>query len=189
MLAILGGTFDPPHVGHLIIAEAALALPGCERVTLMPAGDPYRKAPIDPNLDAPSGAIHRLAMTKLAIAGNDAFVVDQRELQRPGPTYTADSLEALATDGMTQPYFIVGADALADMRHWSRPERIRALARIVVAPRPGVDLDGCPYPLLDMPALGVSSTDIRRRVRDGLSLRYLVPDAVAWYIRDHGLYR
>lgn len=189
MFALLGGTFDPPHIGHLLAAESALALPGCKRVAFLPAGDPYRKAPSAASGDAPSPVVHRVAMTRLAIAGNPAFFLDEREVHRAGPTYTADTLQELAAEGTTRPYLVLGADALADLPHWRDPNRIREAAAIVIAPRPGVDLAGCPYPVLDMPAVAISSTDIRRRVRDGLSIRYLVPEEVASYIGQHWLYR
>jgi nicotinate-nucleotide adenylyltransferase len=128
-------------------------------------------------------------MTKLAVAGNDAFAVDDREMRRSGPTYTVDTLEELAREGMIRPYFIVGADALGDMRHWWRPERIGELASIVIAPRPGAGAAGHRYVELDMAAVSINSTDIRRRVREGLSVRYYVTEPVASYIRHHGLYR
>jgi nicotinate-nucleotide adenylyltransferase len=127
-------------------------------------------------------------MTRLAIADNPRFAIDLREVERSGPTYTIDTLVALAAQGVDHPYLVVGPDALADMPHWHEPARIEAMARIVVAPRPGYDVADCPYPPLDMPALAVGSTDIRRRVGSGLSVRYLVAPAVEAYIREHGLY-
>jgi nicotinate-nucleotide adenylyltransferase len=186
-VAILGGTFDPPHVGHLVAGEAALQLPGCERVLFVPAGDPYRKAP-GPGERGPTSTRHRVEMTRLAVIDNPGFAVDQREVERTGPTYTVDTLIGLAAQGVERPYLILGADALADMPQWHEPGRIEAMARIVIAPRPGYEVADCPYVVLDMPPLAVSSTDIRRRVAAGRSVRYLVPPPVAAYIREHGLY-
>lgn len=190
MQALLGGTFDPPHVGHLVAAQAALELPGVDRVVFLVAGDPWRKTSHPSSLSPhPSGAKHRLAMTRLAIQDNTAFDLDDRETRRPGPTYTADTLAEFAAEGIERPFLLLGADALADLPHWHEPERIRDLSRIVVAPRPGDDLEDCPYPVLDMPRLAISSTDIRARVRAGRSIRYLVPDPVETYIEEHRLYR
>jgi nicotinate-nucleotide adenylyltransferase len=186
-VAILGGTFDPPHIGHLVAGEAALQLPGCERVLFVPAGDPYRKAPA-PGDAGPTAAQHRVEMTRLAIADNPGFAVDVHEVTRTGATYTVDTLEVLAAQGVEHPYLVLGADALADMPHWREPARIAVMARIVVAPRPGYELADCPYVVLDMPALAVSSTDIRRRVAEGRSVRYLVTPPVEAYIREHRLY-
>jgi nicotinate-nucleotide adenylyltransferase len=133
-------------------------------------------------------AHHRLAMVSLAIATNPRFAVDDRELRREGPTYTVDTLEELAREGTDQPRLILGADALADMARWHRGDELPRLARIVIAPRPGASVPP-EYRRLDMPSMDVSSTDIRRRVREGRSIRYLVPDGVRDYIEEHRLYR
>ena len=183
MLALLGGTFDPPHMGHLVAGQAALDLPGVERVLFMPAGQPWRKAG-----SGVTGAEQRLAMVELAIAGNAGFRVDDREVRRTGGTYTVETLEELATEGIERPYLVLGGDALADMRHWHRHEELPTLARIVVAPRASAEAPPG-YEVLDMPSIGISSSEIRRRVREGLSIRYLAPDAVVSYIEHHGLYR
>src|SRR5690606_12979425 len=142
-LAILGGTFDPPHLGHLVVAETAREQLRVDQVLWLPAGDPWRKS--SPSSPLPSPSHHRLAMVRLAIADNPAFAVDDREVRREGPTYTAETLEAMAAEGIQRPYLLLGADALADLPNWHRPDAIRDLARIVIAPRPGDNLAGVDY--------------------------------------------
>ena len=193
-IGLLGGTFDPPHVGHLVLGECARVQLGLDRVCFMPAGDPWRKAARD--VSSPS---HRLAMTNLAIAGNPHFELDEREVERIGPTYTVDTLRALHAQGLDDIVLILGSDALADMPAWREPDVITVLARLAVAPK-GADqseqawlaaqagLREPPIPV-DMPPLPVSSTLVRERVRARLPIRYLVPEAVEEYIRLHGLYR
>jgi len=196
-LGVLGGTFDPPHVGHLILAEEARTRLQLERVLFVPAGDPWRKAgqeitPID----------HRLAMVRLMLASDPYFEVSTLEVERAGPSYTVDTLEALHEQHgpRLELYFIVGEDALRDLPYWKDPARILSLARLAVASRPGgsesavVDLEAAVPGLseriipLPMPAIDISSTALRERARAGLGLRYLVPLAVEEYIRRHGLY-
>ncbi len=193
-IGLLGGTFDPPHVGHLVLGECARVQLGLDRVRFMPAGDPWRKAGRDV-----SSPTHRLAMTNLAIAGNPHFDLDEREVERIGPTYTVDTLRALHAQGLDDIVLILGSDALADMPAWREPDVITVLARLAVAPK-GADqseqawlaaqagLREPPIPV-DMPPLPVSSTLVRERVRARLPIRYLVPEAVEEYIRLHGLYR
>ena len=195
-IGVLGGTFDPPHVGHLVLGECARVQLGLERVAFMPAGDPWRKAGRDV-----SAAGHRLAMTRLAIEGNPAFRLDAREVERIGPTYTVETLRELHAQGVDDVVLILGGDALADMPAWREPDVIAALARLAVAPT-GADADAgerawlaaqigldAPPVAVGMPPLPVSSTLVRERVREGRPIRYLVPDAVEAYIREHGLYR
>ena len=160
----------------------------------MPAGDPWRKAGL-----GVSSAAHRLAMTHLAIADNPGFHLDEREIERIGPTYTVDTLREMHAQGLDDVVLILGSDALADMPAWRDPDVITALARLAVAPK-GADrgeqawlaaqigLDTPPI-VVEMPPLPVSSTLVRERVREGMSIRYLVPAAVEDYIREHGLYR
>jgi nicotinate-nucleotide adenylyltransferase len=196
-LGILGGTFDPPHLAHLAIAEDAREALGLARVIFVPAGQPWQKAdrPVTP------GRI-RLAMVERAIAGNPAFVLDAREVERPGPSYTVDTIAAIAAAGAPpDPWFILSSEALAGFSTWREPERILALARLCVVPRePGPEaaiagfLDRYPaaaprIAVLDHPRLAISSTDIRARVHGGRSIRYLVPDGVADLIRVYALYR
>jgi len=192
-VGILGGTFDPIHAGHLILAEHARAALDLGLVLFIPAGDPWRKSE-----RAISPSEHRLAMLRLAVEDNDAFGVSDIELRRDGPTYTADTVEALAGERLDDEFFfVVGADALADLPNWHEPERIVAHATLAVAPRelqemsalavniPGLAGRMTPFA---MPRIDISSTDIRRRVAAGMSIRYLTPDAVARYIDGHRLY-
>ena len=196
-LGVLGGTFDPPHVGHLILAEEARTSLELQRVLFVPAGDPWRKSG---QHVTPAG--HRLAMLRLALASDPYFDVCTLEVERAGPSYTVDTLEAL--HGLHGPglelYFILGEDALHDLSNWKDPERIVTLAWLAVAPRaegsgpdtpdlgagvPGIGERIVP---IAMPAIDISSTALRARARAGQSLRYLVPLAVDEYIRQHGLY-
>jgi nicotinate-nucleotide adenylyltransferase len=193
-VGLLGGTFDPVHLGHLILAQEALSALDLALVLFIPAGDPWRKG--DRVITPPA---HRLAMLRLAIAGNDGFGVTDIELRRAGPTYTADTLEALAAERLDDAFFfIAGSDALADMPNWHDPERIIKHATLAVAPR---DVQEANAVVLNIPAIAahivtfampridISSTDIRARVSAGYAIRYLVPEAVDSYISEHRLYR
>jgi nicotinate-nucleotide adenylyltransferase len=189
-LGILGGTFDPVHIGHLILAESAREGLGLDKVLFVPAGDPWRKASREV-----TPAKHRLRMVELAIAANEAFSVDAIEIERKGPSYTVETLQELrARFPEAEMYFLLGEDALADLPHWRDPAGIARLARIAVAPRIGggeaVDL---PFPRdrvlrIDMPHIGISSTWMRERAEKGLSLRYLTPASVVEYILENRLY-
>lgn len=196
-LGVLGGTFDPPHVAHLAVAEEAREALGLERVLFVPAGRPWQKAA----RDVTPGPI-RLAMLERAIAGNPAFAVDGREVERPGPSYTVDTLAALVAEGAgPDPWFILSAEALAGFATWREPQRILGLARLCVAPRgsrpeAAVAALLARFPeaagrlaVLDGPRFDLSSTEIRGRVRAGRSVRYLVPDGVAELITRYALYR
>jgi nicotinate-nucleotide adenylyltransferase len=200
-IGIMGGTFDPIHLGHLAIAEEAREVLGLERVLFIPAGVPPHRAE-GPVAAAPD----RASMVGLAIAGNAAFAISSIEIDRPGPSFTSDTLEALAAGeraGGRVPdlTFILSAETLRDLPTWHAPERLIDTCRIAVVPR-----EGYPAPeeawlreqfpgrehrfdLLAGPRLGLSSTSIRERVVVGRSIRYLVPAAVAAYIGDHGLYQ
>lgn len=193
-LGILGGTFDPPHIGHLILGECAREQLELDRVLFIPAAVQWRKAG-----RAISDAQHRLEMVRLAIADNPAFHLSTIEIDRGGPSYTADTLEELSVrHPEASLHFIVGQDALEDLPNWRRPQRILQLAWIAVAARdgvPGPEREAPPLPGLrerllriDMPLIEVSATGIRERVGYGRSIRYLVPPAVEAYIRQHGLY-
>jgi nicotinate-nucleotide adenylyltransferase len=195
-LGVLGGTFDPPHTGHLVLAEQAREQLDLERVLWMPAGEPWRK-PERPV----SAAEHRLAMVQLAVEGHQAFEVSAMEIEREGPSYSVDTLAALREQRpRSELFLIVGADALRDLPNWREPERILWLATIAVAAREGErpapgELERPVAGLservvwVDMPRIDISASDLRRRAREGRSLRFLVPDAVEAYIREHRLYQ
>lgn len=193
-VGVLGGTFDPVHIAHLRLAEEAREALDLDEVLFVPAGDPWRKSE-----HAITAAAHRLAMLELAVAGNDDFAISEIELRREGPSYTADTLEALAGERLDDEFwFIVGADALSDLPNWHEPARIVAHARLAVAPREAQDANVAALTIpgiseridtFSMPELDVSSTDIRARVAAGRSIRYLVPDAVGAYITERRLYR
>jgi nicotinate-nucleotide adenylyltransferase len=183
-LGVLGGTFDPVHLGHLVLGEAAREQLSLDRVLFVPTGLQWRKAGREIVL-----AKHRLAMVRLAVRGNAAFKVSTVEIERPGPSYTADTLEELAKTADVELFLILGADAYEDLPNWVRPDRIRELATIVVAARKGESaMVRSPAVRIEMPEMGISATDIRERVAGGRSIRYLVPAAVEGYIRKHGLY-
>ena len=186
-VGLLGGTFDPPHLGHLVVAECARVELDLDEVRLLVAGDPYQKS-------TTSLPEHRCAMVEAAVADDEHLSVDRRELARTGPTYTADTLaELTAGEPDTVWFFILGEDAAAGLSTWARVEEAFALARFVVVTRPGaqapraVDLPG-PLLHLEIPQLEVSSTELRARFARGGATRYLVPPAVDRYVRDHGLY-
>jgi nicotinate-nucleotide adenylyltransferase len=194
-VGILGGTFDPIHHGHLAIAEEAREVLGLERVLLVPAASPPHKP------DRPVASVrHRLAMAQLAIAGNPAFSVSLTEVERGGTSYTVDTLEALAGEGITEPWFILSAEALAGFPSWRRPDRILELCRLAVVPRSGHETPDAAWVrehlpgrearlrFLPGPLLPISGSVVRRRAAAGRSVRYLVPDPVARYIADHALY-
>ena len=190
-VGVLGGTFDPPHIGHLRVAEAARDTLGLDRVLWVPAAtNPLKQGrPQTP-------AAHRLAMVRLATADHEAFEVSDLEVAREGVSYTVDTLRALrdARPGLAWT-LLVGGDSLASFARWREPEAILDLAALAVYPRPGADLAGVPSDLLarakvlDVPLLDVSSTAIRDLLRAGRSVRYLVPDAVRAYAAEHALYR
>jgi nicotinate-nucleotide adenylyltransferase len=196
-LGILGGTFDPVHRGHLALARAALDEVALDRVLFLPAGQPWRKA--DRQI---TSADHRLAMLRLVLEGEGAFEIATLELEREGPSYAADTLEALQGDRpRDELFFILGEDALVDLPNWARPRRILELAVLVVARRAGVERKaveeaGQQLPgLLDrvvwlkMPLVDVSGTEIRERVRRGLPVGGdLMLPAEEAYIRERGLY-
>jgi nicotinate-nucleotide adenylyltransferase len=187
-VGILGGSFDPIHLGHLRAAENAREALGLHEVLFIPAGQPphKRESGLSPARD-------RLAMVTLATAGNPAFLPSDAELLREGPSYTADTLKALRAERPGDDLFlVVGSDTLPEMSGWYEPERLFALCTVAVAGRPGTSSArppaGAKVVELPGPGLEVSATDVRRRVREGKSVRYLVPDAVAEYIAKRGLY-
>jgi nicotinate-nucleotide adenylyltransferase len=196
-VGVLGGTFDPIHIGHLVSAEEAWVELELERVVFIPAGLPPHK------LDHVMSPVeHRLAMVELAIASNPHFAVSRTDIDRLGPCYTVDTIELLRDEWGrgVEIYFIMGSDSLLDILTWHNPERLIRLCRFAVVSRPGyqVDLDeldallpglASRVQMLNAPELDISSTDIQRRVREGLSIKYQVPKAVEDYIYQHKLYR
>jgi nicotinate-nucleotide adenylyltransferase len=196
-LGILGGTFDPIHLGHLILAQAAADHLGLDRVLFAPAGlQPLKRN--RPTTPAP----HRVAMVEAAIRDNPRFALSRVDVDHPGPSYTVDTLDRLRAAWGPEAafWFIVGLDSLANLRAWRDPAGILARTRLAVAPRPGValdlpaltaalprlpdQLDWVPAPLIE-----ISASDLRARAARGHSLRYFVPDAVAAYIAAHRLYQ
>jgi nicotinate-nucleotide adenylyltransferase len=196
-LGILGGTFNPPHIGHLICAQEAHAQLQLDRVILMPAGvPPHKEAVGDPGAEA------RYAMCRAAIADDERFGVSRLELDREGRSYTVDTLRALhernPQDDIT---FLVGGDMARSLPSWREPETILSLARLAVAERADdaraqieaaiapLEPDGARVRFFDMPRIDISSSDIRARVAQGKPIRWLVPDAVAAQIEQSGWYR
>ncbi len=187
-IGIFGGTFDPPHVGHLALAERARERLRLDRVLFVPAAASPHKVGA-----RASAARHRLAMTRLAVRGQRAFRVSALELGRPGPSYTIDTLRTLAARHPgARLFLLLGADSWATFAMWRESRAIRALATVAVATRPGAarpGRGGGRAVAIGNPPLAVSSSDLRRRAARGASLRYLVPDAVVRYVARHRLYR
>lgn len=187
-VGLLGGTFDPPHLGHLVVAECARVELDLDEVRLLVARDPYQKA-------TTSAVEDRVAMVRAAIDGDDHLGIDLTELDRDGPTYTADTLAELTTrEPDVDWFFVLGEDAAAGLTTWARVEEAFALARFVVVTRPGSatpDRSELPGDLvhLEIPQLEVSSTQLRARFAAGRATRYLVPLGVDAYVRERGLYR
>lgn len=186
MDALFGGSFDPVHLGHLVVAEAAADALGA-RVRLMPA----REQPFKPGAAGATPA-QRAAMLDLAVHGNRRLAVERIELELPTPSYTVRTLRALAEREPGNRFtLLLGADAAAELPAWHEARALAGLADVVVFGRPGRALaPGLPIQrVLEVPAIDVSATEIRQRVAEGRSIRYLVPEAVREYIVAHGLYR
>ncbi len=194
-IGILGGTFDPPHIGHLLLAEFAQHALDLAQVIFVPAGDP-------PHKDATrTSAVHRLAMIEMAIAGRPDWAISRVDLDRPGPHYTVDMLRLLASHyPQGDLYFLMGGDSYRDLLTWSRPAELIEICQIVVMQRPAVDI----YPdmhaaalpglaersrFIDAPLIGVSSTDVVRWLRRHAPAARLLPPGVHDYIQAHGLYK
>jgi len=198
-VGVLGGTFDPPHLGHLILAQEALQALGLSKVLFVPAGEPWRKAGREL-----SPRDHRLAMVRLAVGANPGLAVSTAEVDRAGPSYTAATLAELREqfDSETELFFIMGADSLADFPHWHQPLRILQLARLAVAERAPLGDEGFAEGMSDelaetlrervvwlpMPLIAISASAVRERVSRGLSIHYWVPEAVEEFIGSHRLY-
>lgn len=199
-IGILGGTFDPPHLGHLLIAETARIALDLESVWFLPAGEPWLKAG-----QRISSSWHRREMVRRAIADNPRFALCDTELRRAGPSYTVDTLRelraTLADDCVL--YFIVGSDILLQFHRWKEPERILELCRLAVIERPDgpeepLELLAAQYPAavaagavvsLRGPQVSISASELRRQLAAGHAARYQIPDAVIDYIRCHALYK
>jgi nicotinate-nucleotide adenylyltransferase len=194
-IGVLGGTFDPIHIGHLVVAEEARIKFGLREVLFVPAGQPWLKLGRNITL-----AVHRVEMVRCAIADNPHFKLCTLEVERPGPSYTVDSLTMLQKQlgGEASLFFILGRDTLAELPLWKEPEKLVQLCRLVVAPRLGSkDLKHLETAIpglldkviqLDMPVIGISSSGIRQRIAQGLSIRYLVPAEVEKYITEQKIY-
>jgi nicotinate-nucleotide adenylyltransferase len=194
-LGVMGGTFDPIHHGHLVTAEEALAQFELESVLFVPTGRPWMK-----EHEVVSPAEDRYLMTVIATASNPLFNVSRMEVDRDGPTYTVDTLRGLKDlyGPKVDLFFITGADAIVEILAWKDHEEVFELAHFIAATRPGYDLGPiesrtrATHPditVMNIPALAISSTDIRRRVAAGLPIRYLVPEGVKSYVEKAGIYR
>jgi nicotinate-nucleotide adenylyltransferase len=190
-IGVMGGTFDPIHNGHLVAASEVATMFGLDEVVFVPTGQPWQKSEHDV-----SPAEDRYLMTVIATASNPMFSVSRVDIDRPGATYTIDTLHDLrreygATSAM---FFITGADALAQIIGWHRSDELFELAHFVGVTRPGHHLSDPGFPdgavsLVEIPALAISSTDCRRRVAVGSPVWYLVPDGVVQYINKRRLYQ
>ncbi len=189
-LGVMGGTFDPIHHGHLVAASEVQIRFGLDEVAFVPTGQPWQKERREV-----SPAEDRYLMSVVATASNPRFWVSRVDLDRPGPTYTVDTLSDLhAQYPEDELYFITGADALEKILSWKRVDEVFTLAHLVGVTRPGFELDGDHLPggavtLLEVPAMAISSSGCRERVAAGMPLWYLVPDGVVQYIRKRRLYR
>lgn len=197
-LGVLGGTFDPIHLGHIKVAEEVISRLALDEIIFMPAGQPWLKEgnPISP-------ARHRLEMVRLAIADKPNFKLSTMEIDRPGPTYTVDSMAELRRKfgPEAELFFIMGWDNLEQLPRWHKPSELILLCRLVAVPRvdfPPPDLNALEAAIpglsqrvimLDSPRIDINASEIRRMVREGLSIHNLVPEAVERYIKKHRLYK
>lgn len=196
-IGILGGTFDPIHTGHLIVAEEARIRLKLSEVLFVPAGQPWLK--VDHVITL---ALDRVEMVRRAIADNPCFKLCTLEVERPGPSYTVDTIASLRDElGIQSFFFILGWDSLVELPLWKQPDKLVQLCQLVVVPRLGLNLPDLSslassvpglmdkVTRLDTPIIGVSSSEIRQRVARGLSIRYLVPEEVEKYIAERKLYK
>ena len=211
-VGVFGGSFNPVHYGHLLLADEVREILGLDRVLFVPAGAPPHKAPA-----GLAPAADRHAMVRLAVTGHPGLAVSDVELQRPGPSYTVDTLETLAASG-DELFLLVGSETFLDLLSWRDPARVARLARLVIVPRLGSAFDpeseaarkvlrgiavgdgfvrltaGEPLPPRGLPlvhatSLPISASELRRRAAEGRSLAFRLPPAVIAYIHDHALYR
>lgn len=200
-IGLFGGSFNPVHVGHLIASRAVAEQLHLDKLYLVPAAMPPHRMP--KSLAAPE---HRLAMLRLAVQGEPLFEVSDFELSRPGPSYTVLTVEEFRRQRgeSTELFWIIGADSLAELGNWYQADRLVDMCQIITAARSGWDkvdtarllrrfspsqVEKLTAGILPTPRVDISASDIRRRVSEGLSIRYLVPDAVAGYINQNALYR
>ena len=190
-IGVMGGTFDPIHYGHLVAASEVADRFGLDKVLFVPTGRPWQK---EGGVEA--SAEHRYLMTVIATAADKRFFVSRSDVDRPGPTYSVDTLRDLAEEFSTDTrwFFITGADALAQILTWRHHDEILEMAHLVGVSRPGHGLTMPNVPqgsvtLLEVPALAISSTDVRERLRNNRPISYLVPEGVERYIVKTGLYR
>jgi nicotinate-nucleotide adenylyltransferase len=194
-LGVMGGTFDPIHYGHLVTAEEALHQFRLDGVVFVPTGRPWMK-----EHEAVSPAEDRYLMTVIATASNPLFQVSRMEVDRDGPTYTVETLRGLKAERgeETDLFFVTGADAVVEIFQWKEPQELFDLAHFIAATRPGYDIAGFEahaptstpdITVMNIPALAISSTDVRSRVHAGRPIRYLVPEGVKSYIEKAALYR
>lgn len=189
VIAVFGGTFDPPHIGHLIVASDVCDLLGLERILFVPAAHPPHK-PGEVN----TARELRMRMVELAAAGDGRFDASDIEMVRGGPSFTIDTVRELKGDGYEKVYVIVGADGLAEIMTWKEPRALLDEAQIVAVSRPGFNFGSVEFPdlgavqYLEVTPIGVSSTVIRERVAAGRSIKYLVPEVIEHFIYEEGLY-
>jgi nicotinate-nucleotide adenylyltransferase len=198
-IGVFGGTFDPVHYGHLLVAEQAAEKAGLDSILFMPSGIPPHKP-----LHTVSPAIHRFSMVNEAVAGNAGFSVSRVEIDRPGLTYTIDTLRELSAsfDNSSSIRMIIGADVLDELETWRDFQEVSRLCGFVAITRPGIPKErfisqaerlsakyGMHVCLIETPLMGISSSDIRKRVFEGLSIRYMTPETVIRYIEEHRLYK
>ena len=184
-IGLLGGTFDPPHIAHLIAAERAIDAIALDKVLFIPAAVPPHKS------EAKISSVEdRLAMLRLATHDNPKFEISTIELDRPGPSYTIDTLRQLKQQSPSDNFvLLIGTDQFQQFDSWREPDQILSLAEIVVVARSSSQQRRDGFRFFDMPLIDISATEIRQRVRDGRTIRYLVPDAVRTYIAAHHLYQ
>ncbi|MDQ3606775.1 MAG: nicotinate-nucleotide adenylyltransferase [Gemmatimonadota bacterium] len=186
-IGVFGGTFDPPHLGHLIVAADVCVALELDRLLFIPAAvPPHKLAQVE------ATAEQRLEMVRAAVRGDARFEVDDLELRRPGPSFTVDTLHTLRTRfPESRLYFLIGADALREIHSWREPEEVARLAQLIVFARDGQQaptMHGISAQPVPVTRVDISASEIRRRVRTGIPIRYLVPDAVREIIERENLY-
>ncbi len=196
-ICLMGGTFDPIHYGHLVVAEEVRQKFGIQKVIFIPAARPPHK--MDQEISEPH---HRVNMTRLATASNRYFEVSTIEIERQGLSYTIDTVQEIKSIYKIETvYFITGADAVLEILNWKEAEKLLNMCTFIAATRPGYNLNNLKETLkslpgeifkktlpLEVPALSISSSDIRQRVREGRSIKYLLPEPVEQYIKENKIY-